>query len=123
MEHSITYQATQLAELMQTRLGVRSGNGFAAKLAKAGRRLPRWARRDGEVIVLAMALESHPKLSRQIDHARVERAVANLSRHLGEVDPVQRRKAKILDLIAGIVFIVFVTIGLVLGVMIWRGLI
>ncbi len=85
--------------------------------------MPRWARRDGAVIVAAMALETHPKLARQIDHTRVERAVANLSRHLGAVDPVQRRKTKILDLIAAIAFVVFVTIGLVLGTMIWRGLI
>lgn len=123
MEQSISNRAEALTVLLQERLGVRTGADFPTKLAKAGRRLPRWARRDGRIIADAISLESHPKLARQIDHARVERAIKNLSRHLGAVDPWQRRKAKFLDLAAAIAFVVFVTVGLTLGVMVWRGLI
>ncbi|WP_417249340.1 hypothetical protein [Celeribacter sp.] len=123
MEQSITYRAEALAALMRDRLGIRAGSDFASKLAKAGRRLPRWARRDGQLIVDAIALESHPKLSRQIDRKRVERALSNLAKYLGAVDPWQRRKGKILDVITAVAFVIFVVVGLVLGVMLWRGLI
>lgn len=75
------------------------------------------------MIAQAVALKSHPKLARMIDRPRVERAINNLAKHLGAVDPWQRRKAKILDVVTAIAFVVFVTVGLVLGVMLWRGLI
>jgi len=119
----ISHQAEQLSALLSERLGVHAGVGFAEKLAKAGRRLPRWARRDGALIVTAMQWETHPMLSRQIDHDRVARAVKNLTRHLGGLDASKRRKNKILDLIASIAFVVCVTVGLILGIMIWRDLI
>lgn len=123
MEHSIAYRAEALATLLQQRVGVRAGHGFEAKLAKAGRRLPRWARKEAAVVVQAMSLETHPKLFMQIDHDRVDRAFNNLARHLGAVDPWARRRAKILDAITAIAFVVFVVIALVLGVMMWRGLV
>lgn len=119
----MTHRAEVLSDLLRDRLGVRAGDGFEAKLAKAGRRLPRWARRDGRAIVEAIALETHPKLAPRIDRKRVDRALRNLTKHLEAIDPSQRRKEKILDLLAALSVVFIATAGLIITVMVWRGMI
>ena len=123
MTHSVTHRSEELATLMRERLGVRLGDGFEAKVRHAGRRLPRWARRQAAVIVEALALETHPKLAQQVDQRKVNKAFKDLRYFLERQDPRSRRKNRILDLIAAIAFVIFVTIGLVLAVMVWRGLV
>jgi hypothetical protein len=115
-------KAEALAQLMEDRMGLR-GDGFAAKLKRAGRRLPRRIRRDGAVIVEAMALQAHPKLSRQVDEARLDRALTHLDRYLRGIDPWERRKGALLNWLAGIAFSLLVVAALVIAVMRWRGLV
>ena len=123
MSTSIAHRAEELSTLLRDRMGVHLGDGFEAKFAKAGRRLPRWARRKGEVILEAMALETHPKLAQQINHAKVNRAFKELRYFLRRQDSKARVKNRILDWITTVAFILFVTGGLILCVMMWRGLI
>ena len=123
MDHDLALKTEELTTLMRDRLGVRAGNDFPSKVAKAGRRLPRWARRDARTLTEAMALQAHPKLGMQVDYARLERAHRNLKTHLEAVDPWARRRGKILDMLALIAFGVLATLGLALAVMAWRGLI
>ena len=115
-------KAEALAQLMEDRLGLR-GDGFAAKLKRAGRRLPRRIRRDGALIVEALALQAHPKLSRQVDEAQLTRALTHLNRYLRTVDPWERRKSAMLNWLAGLAFSLLVVAGLVIATMRWRGLI
>ncbi len=122
MDHSVTHRSEELATLMRDRLGVRLGEGFEAKVKQAGRRLPRWARQKSTVIIEAIALEAHPKLAQQVDHKKVDKAFKELRYFLERQDVKTRRKNRVLDLIASIAFALLVTLGLVLGVMIWRGL-
>jgi hypothetical protein len=122
MDHSVTHRSEELATLMRDRLGVRLGEGFETKVKQAGRRLPRWARRKSAVIIEAIALEAHPKLAQQVDHKKVDKAFKELRYFLERQDVKTRRKNRFLDLIASIAFALLVTLGLVLGVMIWRGL-
>lgn len=123
MENSIAQKSEQLATLMSERLGIHLGAGFEAKLHKAGRSLPRWARRDGKLIVDAMALETHPKLARTINQKTVDRAIRNLARHFQTVDPVKRRTGKLLDMLAVIALVLIVTFGSIVSFMVWRGLV
>ncbi|GAA3864750.1 hypothetical protein [Celeribacter arenosi] len=123
MSEDFADKTEELTALLRDRLGVRAGSDFPSKIAKAGRRLPRWARRDARVIVEAMSLQSHPKLAVQVNHTRVDRAHRNLKSHLEAVDPWLRRKGKILDLLALVAFGIFVAVGCALAFMIWRGLI
>lgn len=123
MENSIAQKSEQLATLMSERLGIHLGAGFEAKLHKAGRSLPRWARRDGKLIVDAMALETHPKLARTINQKSVDRAIRNLARHFQTVDPVKRRTEKLLDMLAVIALVLIVTFGSIVSFMVWRGLV
>ena len=115
-------KAEALAQLMEDRLGLR-GDGFAAKLKRAGRRLPRRIRRDGAVIVEALALQAHPKLSRRVDEAQLARAVTHLDRFLRSIDPWERRKGAMLNWLAGLAFSLLVVAGLVVVVLRWRGLV
>jgi hypothetical protein len=123
MEHSIATRAEDLALLLRDHLGVRGGDGFAAKLDYAGRRLPKWAHKDGAVIVEALGLEAHPKLARQIDQKRVRRALRNLEDYLGAIDPTRRRVERAIDIAAFVGFVAFSVLVCFLAVMVWRGLI
>lgn len=116
-------RSEELAVLLRDRLGVRAGEGFEAKAKQAGRRLPRWARKRAAVISEAMALEAHPKLAQQVEQKKVDRAIKELRYFLERQDLKTRRKNRFLDIVTAIAFVIFVTIGLVLGVMIWRGLV
>lgn len=115
-------RAEKLAQLMEERLGL-GGDGFAAKLGRAGRSLPRRIRRDGAVIVEALALQAHPKLSRQIDEARLNRAFTHIERYLRAIDPWERRKGLLLNWLAGLAFSLLVVAGLLIAAMRWRGMI
>lgn len=123
MENSVTQKSDALAKLMTERLGIHTGVGFEAKLHKAGRGLPRWARRDGALIVEAIALETHPKLAHRIRHKAVARAIANLSKHLEGIDPFQRRMGRFLDFLAVLAVIAILIFGLFVMILVWRGLI
>jgi hypothetical protein len=123
MENSIAQKSELLSALISERLGIHSGMGFEAKLHKAGRALPRWARRDGAVIVEAMALETHPKLARMINRKPVDRAIRNLTQHLESIDPFQRRMGRFLDFLAVIAVIAILIFGAIVTVLVWRGLV
>ena len=114
-------RADHLAQLMGDRLDIR-GDGFEAKLANAGRRLPRYVRREGARIAEALEHETHPKLSRQIDVERLNRSAKVMERFLFSVDPWARRKGIFLNWLAGISFSLLVVLGLVLYLMARRGL-
>ncbi|RPE66345.1 hypothetical protein EDD53_2047 [Pacificibacter maritimus] len=122
MENSITQQAEHLAALLTDRLGIRSGRGFEEKLAKAGRSLPRWARRDGQVVVSAITMESHPKLAQQMRKPAARRAARNLTKYLEGIDPVKRRMGRFLDFLALVSVIAIVIFAAVITILVWRGI-
>lgn len=113
-------RAERLAQLMEERMDIR-GTDLAAKLSRAGRRLPKRIHRDGAVIVQALELEAHPRLSRQMNMVQVKRAADHLERFLLDVDPWARRKGKMLNWLAGIAFSLLLILGLTLAVLRWRG--
>ncbi len=115
-------KAEHLARLMGERLDA-TGEGFEARLAHAGKRLPRHIRAEGRLIAEALALAEHPTLSRQIDQRRLKRACRAVERYLLGVDPWARRKAVFLDWLAGLAFALLVVLGLSLLVLHWRALI
>ena len=112
----------KLAALMEERLGIR-GRGFEAKLARAGRRLPKRLRREAARLVEARALAAHPRLSRRVDRPRLERAAAALERYLGGVDTKERQTTQAVNWLAGTAFNLLIVFGLALSVMVLRGLV
>lgn len=93
----------ELAHLLQDRLGIR-GKTFSIRLRRAGRLLPRFVRRAGEEVAQAETMMIHPRLAVHVDADRFNRAAGILGDHLKEIDPKERRKTRILHLLASIVF-------------------
>ena len=112
----------KIAALMEERLGLR-GDGFEAKLARAGRLLPKKLRREGALLVEARALATHPKLARRVDARRLKKSMRIFERYLERVDPLERQKTRLINWLAGIAFSLFVLFGLAVAVMAWRGLV
>ncbi|MEN8832894.1 hypothetical protein [Pacificibacter sp.] len=123
MDHNFAHKTDRLATLLADRLGVHAGQGFEQKLRKAGRRLPRWARKDGAAIVGAMSLETHPKMSMRVDQKPVNRSIRNLTSYLEGIDPNKRRVERLLDILAMIALVLIVTVGGFVTYMVWQGLI
>ncbi|WP_137699436.1 hypothetical protein [Marimonas lutisalis] len=112
----------ELEALLGEKLGLRKGD-VPARVARAGRRLPKWVHRDARLIGEALALGAHPKLARRIDLARVQAAHRRIKAHLKEIDPKDRRKGAILNLLGSLSFNLLLFAALVIGFLKWRGLI
>ncbi len=92
----------ELAQLLQERLGIR-GKTFSVKVRRAGRLLPRFARRAGGEVAQAETMMAHPRLAALVDADRFNRASIILRDHLKDIDPKERRKTRALHLLASIV--------------------
>lgn len=112
----------KIAALMEERLGIR-GDGFEAKVARAGRLLPRRLRREGALIVEARALATHPKLARRVDDRRLRRAARAFERYLTRVDAGERRVTRWINWAAGNALNIVLVLALALAVIAWRGLV
>ena len=112
--HSIQQRSSDLARLIEKRLGVGGGRGLEAKIKKAGRRMPRWVRREALQIVDAERMMGHPKLMMQAQAGGLDQAFQKCEAWLKSVDPSARRRAFWLNLLTVNVFNMIVLLGLVL---------
>ena len=117
----IAARTDRLAQLLEERLDVR-GKGFDVKLRRAGRLLPRHLRMKGQLLVDATVRADHPRLLRQLDEAALDLAAADLERYLLSIDPWDRRKGIAVNVSAGLLFNLLVLALVVVGVLMWRGL-
>ena len=99
VNEELTVQSERIATMMEERLGVR-GKGLEAKLHRAGRRLPKWVRREAERLVQAEQMLGHPKLMMQTDPIAIRHAAKRCEKYLKSVDPAERRKDAILAFLA-----------------------
>lgn len=113
-------RANKLAHLLEERLGIQ-GHGLEAKLAHAGRRLPRYVRREAGYLAQALRMEDSPRLAPQIDWARVEKGCALVERYLKGIDGWERRLGLELDWLAGNAISLLVVAGLAAAALAWRG--
>lgn len=90
-------------------------------MARAGRLLPKWARRDLEKIVEASKLAGHPKLTRMVDTDEIDKAEARVTRYLKSLDPREARKTAWLRLIGLVVLNLLIVLALFLWVLRWQG--
>lgn len=113
-------RAARLADLLESRLGLR-GPGFEAKLARAGRLLPRRVRDEAEYIALARRMQANPKLAPQIDWARIDKGQAFVERHLKTLDPGDRFRLMFLSWLTENAVNLLIVAGLVAVALMWRG--
>ena len=112
--------AEEVRQLIEDRLRIKALTLDAA-VRKAGRLLPGWARRDARCLVQAEEMSRHPKLHRQIDAPRVAKAHENLTRHLTDVDPNERRKTRILGILGVISFNLILIVAAFVAYLVWGG--
>lgn len=99
----MTARRETLLALFRNKLGVRAKTlGQAHK--KAGRRLPKRLRTQGQTLAQAEVWAVHPKLSRRLDPKAVERAFEDVSAHLSAIDVADRRRGKLLSLAGALAF-------------------
>lgn len=118
----IRARTDRLAQLLEQRLDIR-GSGFETKLRRAGRLLPRHLRRDGAILVEALKLSDHPRLGRQVDSKRLEKAADAIEHYLLNLDVWDRRRGIAVNVSASVLMNLLIVIALVAGILIWRGLV
>lgn len=114
--------AQELETLLGDKLGLRKG-AFPVRVKRAGRRLPQWVHREAAVINEALMFETHAKLRRRIDGARVKAAHDRVRQHLKAIDPADRRLGLILGMLGTLAFNLLLFAALALGFLRWQGLI
>lgn len=90
-------------------------------LKRAGRRLPRRARKAGAEIVAAQILSANPKLHQQLDASRLERDFDKLISGAGRVDAKALRQKWLVGALASFAFNLLLLITLFVVVALWRG--
>lgn len=106
---------------LRLKLGVKARD-LPRAMKRAGRRLPKDAHRAADVMIAAQAQAGHPKLARMVDGLAVDAAAARLHEHLAKIDPKERRKDIILSMLGAQAFNILAVIALVVGLLLWRGL-
>lgn len=109
-----------LTALMREKLAVRADT-LPVALRRAGRRLPRRVRRDGEIILAALARSQNPRLARVTDGDGPVRAARRVESYLSTLDPVASRARARAYLFADLAFRLAVVLALAIGVLVWRG--
>lgn len=120
MENTTTQEAEEIRELIEARLRVRAPT-LPRAVQKAGRLLPRRARKDAAYLVRATEMSLHPKLQHQLDPERVQSAYTALKLHLESIDPDQRRITRILSVLGAISFNLLLIAAALIALLIWRG--
>ena len=114
--------AARASALLRDRLGLR-GSDLGRQLRKAGRRLPRRIRQDGETLAMARLYAGHPKMARRLDAATLARAEDRLTRHLSAINPREARRTRMINIAALLALqILLLGIGIV-AFLVWRGIV
>lgn len=117
---SLETRNAALAKKIADKLSI-GGADLDGKMRRAGRRLPRRLRREGRYLARAEWLETHPKLSMQIDPARIDAAYRDFDTHLDPIDPNDLWWGWTLGMLGGLAFNLLLFAALLIGLLAWRG--
>lgn len=119
---TIQQMAERISSLLTERMHIK-GQDLADKVARGGRRLPRKIRRSAEALAEAAAQSYNPKLLLQIDEEAVADHYDICLKHLGALNKGHKLRGVLLGLSTSILFSLLAVAGLVVAVLVWRGLI
>ncbi|WP_323785165.1 hypothetical protein [Thalassovita sp.] len=111
----------ELAQLLSEKFGASSGD-LQRRMRKVGRRVPKRLHKAAKTITDAEAQAGHPKLRQFIDPAAVNRAYADIRTYLKTIDVTDRRKSAVLSVLGGLSFNLLLAVALLLGFLLWQGL-
>ncbi len=114
--------ADRVAALMEERLGI-AGQGLGGKLDTGGRRLPRRIRREAEYLAQAARKAADPAQLAQLDHPRIARAYDVCVTHLSRIGPLGRYRSTLMAVFGRASVNLLILAAIVVGVLLWRGLI
>ena len=117
---TINARAARVQAALTKAFGVRAGTLDKA-LKRTGRRLPRRSKAEARRIVDAQGYGGQPRLMRQIDAARLDRAEARVLEYLQNIDRAEQRRGRILGILAVVVFNLLLVAGAFVLWMWWTG--
>jgi hypothetical protein len=118
-DHANKY-ADEVRRLIEQRLKIK-GHTLEKALARARRLLPQWAHREGRYLARASQMMDHPKLRTMVDQSKFEKVHKALISYLKTIDPVERRKTRILGVLGVISFNLILVVAALLIFLMWRG--
>ena len=118
----LTPHIDDIRRLLETQLRVR-GATLAKQVQRAGRQLPRKIRTEAAFLVQANMLVQNPKLARMISPDRTQKAAETVATYLRGIDPRDRLKGRILNIAGILAFNLLLVGGLVVVVLVWRGIV
>ena len=117
---TIQQMAERISALLTERMSIK-GRDLGDKLPRASRRLPRRVRNAARALSDAAEQSHNPKLLLQIDQEAVAENYDICLKHLGALNKGYKMRGMILGLSTSILFSLLAVVGLVIGVLIWRG--
>jgi hypothetical protein len=115
-------QIAETVALLRAQLGV-SGKDLTKALRKARHRLPRRIYRQATKLAKVEGLASHPKLRLTLDTPALAKAAREVQEHLRDIDVADRRKGWWLGALGALAFNILLFGAIILGFMMWQGLI
>lgn len=116
----IKTQIDAVSDRLRDKLGAR-GATLGAALGKA--RLPRRVAGQARLLARAEAFADHPKLRLTLDAEQLNAASREVCAHLDAIDLADRRKGWWLGMAGGMAFNLLLAAALLIGVLVWRGLV
>lgn len=117
---AIQQMADRVAELMETRLGIK-GRGLAEKLKRGGGKLPRKVRTAASELSKAAEMAQSPKLYLQLDQAAIAQNYDLCLRHLGGLQKWARRRALMENWLLSLLTSLIVLAAIIAAILRWRG--
>jgi hypothetical protein len=118
----LSLQIDDIRTLLESQLRIR-GATLERQLRRAGRLLPRKIRAEAAFLVQANLLVQNPKLARMINADRVGQAHDTIADYLRRIDPKERAKTRALNYAGFIAFNILLLAGVVIAVLVWRGIV
>lgn len=123
-QDDIRVLADEVAGLMAVRLGgAQRGEApdLPRMMRRRGRALPRRLRGHGEWLAEAATHAGHPRIARQLDHARARQAHRALTRHLRPLGGVGRFLRGLIGVAAKVMMALLILGGLVVWYLVQSG--
>ena len=108
--------------LLETQMRIR-GATLDAQIRRAGRLLPRKIRAEAAFLIQANQLVQNPKLARMINSDRAQSAHDAVAAYLRSIDPKDRLKGRLLNMLGMLAFNLLLVGGLVVAILVWRGIV
>lgn len=119
MAQDLVADIEELHGLLRSREG---GRGDLETVLKRRRRqLPRRIYRQGMTLAAALPLLAHPQLQMTVDQAPLRKAVKEVRGHLHSINVTDRRRGRILGVLASMGFAILVVLILLITVLRLRG--